>query len=37
MVEVGGLGGHGTLKFKTLCRNLIFAIENHLSLAKWPL
>ena len=24
------------LKFKTLHRNSIFAIENHLSLAKWP-
>ena len=24
------------LNFKTLHRNSIFAIENHLSLAKWP-
>ena len=24
------------LNFKILCRNLIFAIESHLSLAKWP-
>ena len=33
------VGGHGTMhpnKLKTFHRNLIFAIENHLSLAKWP-
>ena len=29
-------GAMAPLKFKPLHRNVIFAIENHLSLAKWP-
>ena len=35
--EVGGPGGPWPLlNFKTLHRNSNFAIENHLSLVKWP-
>ena len=31
-----GQGPWPLLNFKTLRRNSIFVIENHLSLAKWP-
>ena len=36
--DIGGRnrGPWPFLNFKTLHRNSIFAIENHLSLAKWP-
>ena len=37
MVEIGGPGGPWPpLNLKPLHRNVIFAIENHFSLAKWP-
>ena len=34
--SMGGGSGGALQNFKTLHRNSIFAIENHLSLAKWP-
>ena len=36
--NIGGesRGARAPLNFNTLHRNSIFAIENHLSLAKWP-
>ena len=34
--EIGGKGGMAPLKSKPLHRNVIFAIENHFSLVKWP-
>ena len=33
---IGGRSRRALLNLKALHRDLIFAIENHLSLAKWP-